>query len=441
MSGKIIDKPELRGGFTVAGVTVVDASGNIDAPVTTTDLTTTGTTTLGNSADQTTVNGPITGVSASANSLAIGRLGATTPSLKVDSSASTAVTGLEIVAKAAAGGMVVRAISSGTNESMTIDAKGSGTVTINGTATGIVILPAGTTIGGSSVAALGTVTSSAPAAVAVGPNGLTNPVFNVDASTASAATGINIKGAAAAGGVAVSVLSSGANENLTVDAKGSGTISIGSVSTGAIALARATGVTGAITGTSASATSLAVGLNGATDSSFVVDSSTGSQAAGLKVTGATAAGTVALAAISSGADAGLSIASKGVGNLKINNSKEEHASKAIINATATATAAEVATGYITSTSGAATVITLPTGTDLGTALGASQGTVHELYIDNTAGANTVTIAVSVNGVLSTAAVDTAASFGDLTVASGVTGLARFTIMFSSATAFAFTRTA
>lgn len=34
MAGKIIDKPELRGGLTVNGVTVVDENGNIDAPIT-----------------------------------------------------------------------------------------------------------------------------------------------------------------------------------------------------------------------------------------------------------------------------------------------------------------------------------------------------------------------------------------------------------------------
>jgi hypothetical protein len=120
---------------------------------------------------------------------------------------------------------------------------------------------------------------------------------------------------------------------------------------------------------------------------------------------------------------------------------QNHPTTAAINATATATAAEVATGYITSTSAAATTITLPTGTLLGAALGASRGTVMDLYIDNTAGANTVTIAVAANGILSSAAADTAGSFGDLTIASGATGLARFTIMFSSATAYVFTRTA
>ena len=120
---------------------------------------------------------------------------------------------------------------------------------------------------------------------------------------------------------------------------------------------------------------------------------------------------------------------------------QNHPTTAAINATATATAAQVATGYITSTSAAATTITLPTGTDLGTAIGAVRGTVLELYVDNTAGASTVTMAVATNGILSSAAADTPGSFGDLTIAAGATGLARFTLMFSSATAYVFTRTA
>lgn len=118
-----------------------------------------------------------------------------------------------------------------------------------------------------------------------------------------------------------------------------------------------------------------------------------------------------------------------------------HSSPAAINATATATAAQIATGYITSTSASATTITLPTGTLLGAQLGAVQGSIFELYVDNTAGASTVTMAVAVNGIKSDAANTTAASFGQLTVAAGVTGLGRFTIMFSSATAYVFTRTA
>lgn len=112
-----------------------------------------------------------------------------------------------------------------------------------------------------------------------------------------------------------------------------------------------------------------------------------------------------------------------------------------INATAVATAAQVATGYIKSTSAAATAITLPTGTLLGAAIGAVQGTILDLFIDNTAGANTVTIVVATNGILSALAAAVGASAGLLTVPSGVTGQACFRLMFSSATAYTFTRIA
>lgn len=93
-----------------------------------------------------------------------------------------------------------------------------------------------------------TVTSNSATAFAAGLAGATNPAFSVDASTASSATGIKIKSAAAAGGAAISVTSSGTNENLTVDAKGSGTVTIAGTSTGGIVLSRSTTL-GTITGT------------------------------------------------------------------------------------------------------------------------------------------------------------------------------------------------
>ena len=98
--------------------------------------------------------------------------------------------------------------------------------------------PSDMTIGGSAVVALATVTSSSANALTSGPAGATNPSFNVDASTASAATGVNIKSAAAAGGIAISALSSGTNENMTIDAKGSGTITLGATSTGNIVISQ-----------------------------------------------------------------------------------------------------------------------------------------------------------------------------------------------------------
>ena len=121
---------------------------------------------------------------------------------------------------------------------------------------------------------------------------------------------------------------------------------------------------------------------------------------------------------------------------------QNHPSTAAINATATATAAEVVTGYITSTSAAGTTITLPTGTLLGAALSATKGTTLDLYVDNTGGASTVTIAVATNGILSAAAAaGSGAGAGLLTVPSGVTGIGCFRIVFASATAYVFSRIA
>lgn len=110
-----------------------------------------------------------------------------------------------------------------------------------------------------------------------------------------------------------------------------------------------------------------------------------------------------------------------------------------INATTTATAAQVKGGLITSTSAAAVTITLPTGTLLGAALGATQGTVFDLVIDNTAGANTVTIAPGANNIQSAWSVYQDVGGATLDVVSGVTGTAVFRFVFSSATACTFCR--
>lgn len=82
------------------------------------------------------VTGTITGTSSSASALTVGRQGATDPVLKVDASTSSVATGISITGAAAASGVNVAAISSGTNESLTINAKGTGTITLNNTGTG-----------------------------------------------------------------------------------------------------------------------------------------------------------------------------------------------------------------------------------------------------------------------------------------------------------------
>ncbi len=77
-----------------------------------------------------------------------------------------------------------------------------------------------------------TITSASATALAVGPNGTTNPTLLVVSSTTNAAGGLSITGAADAAGVALAGIGSNTNEPLTLDAKGSGLITIGSVSTG-----------------------------------------------------------------------------------------------------------------------------------------------------------------------------------------------------------------
>ncbi len=114
---------------------------------------------------------------------------------------------------------------------------------------------------------------------------------------------------------------------------------------------------------------------------------------------------------------------------------------AAINVTATATAAEVKGGLITSTSAAAVTITLPTGTLLGAALGAVQGTMFDLVVDNTAGANTVTLSPGVNCISSQWNVYQDVGGAPHDVVSGVTGVGVFRFIFSSATACVYTRIA
>ena len=119
-----------------------------------------------------------------------------------------------------------------------------------------------------------------------------------------------------------------------------------------------------------------------------------------------------------------------------------------INSSATATTAQILAGYITSTSAAGVTITMPTGTALGGAIaGCARGTTLEFIVDNTAGSSTITMAVGTNAVQSdwdnqitaaTASV-TPAAVTPLTIASGVSGMATYKIVFASATAYVFSR--
>ena len=71
-----------------------------------------------------------------------------------------------------------------------------------------------------------TSTVSSASAHCVGPNGCTNPVFNVVTNTASQATGISVVGLAAGGGARLQVLTSGTNEAMLLNGAGSGNVII-----------------------------------------------------------------------------------------------------------------------------------------------------------------------------------------------------------------------
>ena len=98
------------------------------------------------------------------------------------------------------------------------------------------------------------ITSNAFNALAVGPNGSASPMLRVDASSASAVTGLYIQGNAAAGGLTLTTTSTGTNEPLNIDAKGSGYIQLNGNATGAVIIGHALNyggvtLTAAVTGT------------------------------------------------------------------------------------------------------------------------------------------------------------------------------------------------
>lgn len=98
------------------------------------------------------------------------------------------------------------------------------------------------------------------------------------------------------------------------------------------------------------------------------------------------------------------------------------------NVTGTITAANLLKRYITTTSAAAVSLTLPTATLLGAALGATRGDEFDFEIDNSAGANTLTVVVGTGIVAATPALTGGAT---LTVIAGTFG--KFKIIFKDAT--------
>lgn len=100
-----------------------------------------------------------------------------------------------------------------------------------------------------------------------------------------------------------------------------------------------------------------------------------------------------------------------------------------VNVSATVAAADFIKGYMTSTSAAGVNLQLDTATNIGAAIGAVRGTTFDFYVDNTGGANTVTVVV---GAGITAATPVVTGGATLTV-SAANAIGVFRLVFSSAT--------
>ena len=85
-------------------------------------------------ANSNTVPQTITDISNSA--FAVGRQGATNPVFSIDASTSSVVTGVKITGAATGTAVAVVVTGSATDEHLTVDAKGAGTIIIGGTSTG-----------------------------------------------------------------------------------------------------------------------------------------------------------------------------------------------------------------------------------------------------------------------------------------------------------------
>ena len=162
----------------------------------------------GASATSTTNSTTWTQTSANAAAFASGPNGNTNPSLRLVNNVSSAATGITLTTRAAGAGYDIDTISSGTNENIRLNAKGSGHFLVQSTATGAFLVA-----------------------------DATNPAFSVVHTTEG--TGVSITSAAAASGVAVAATSSGTDENMTIDAKGAGTLTLNGTATGKTVIGKA----------------------------------------------------------------------------------------------------------------------------------------------------------------------------------------------------------
>lgn len=101
-----------------------------------------------------------------------------------------------------------------------------------------------------------------------------------------------------------------------------------------------------------------------------------------------------------------------------------------INSTATLTASQLIYGFITSTSAAATAITIPTAASIVSLIGAKRGTSFDFTIDNSAGASTVTVVVNTGITVHT---PVGANESDVLTITPSNAIGQFRVIFTSTT--------
>lgn len=121
-------------------------------------------------------SGADTITSASANALAVGLTGATNPAFNVDASTASQVAGITVKGAVTGGTVAVSATDSGSNTSVTLDGKGTGTLGINtaSTTAGLVILGNSTSLAG--ILSNGNITMNTAGGVVLGTAGSYNAV-------------------------------------------------------------------------------------------------------------------------------------------------------------------------------------------------------------------------------------------------------------------------
>lgn len=226
------------------------------------------------------------------------------------------------------------------------------------------------------------VTTAAAQGLAVGRQGATNPALEVKCDVATNVTGIQVVGRAAAAGADLNVISSGAAENLVINAKGTGTISLNPTGTGNV-----------ITGRTFQFPSAGIIADPNSNELIKFPATVASAVNEITVTNAVAGAAPSIAASGNDTDLSLTLAGKGTGVVETTSPLVEKMTISATTDTTTLTIAQLLTKVIRGVPTAAANYTLPTAANVvGGIKNAKVGDGFDFIISNkSAGANTITV--------------------------------------------------